>query len=415
MPQREGSSEARLARLMDLHALLAGVARDIGPATDLGAVLTVVLRAMRSLVAFRGGTICLVDGENQVYVAASDPPVSPEVMAARLPVGSGLAGRVIATGQTVYSPDLDSDRRVDPDLRRLGSNAGMTTFLAVPLVCLGRVIGVLQVDSAEHDAFDDEDVQVLEGLAVQVAGAIESAQRHEEAMRLEQLKSDFIARVSHELRTPLTIVSGFTETLLAHGDGFDESQRAVMLERMQAGMQRLETLVEELLTVSGYEAGVISPRPSRLSVIEVLESVRAAAGDNAERITTSCDPDLSVTADRRLLSHAVTLLVDNALKYAGEAELTAGRDPSTSELIVDVRDHGPGVPGFLGDRVFERFTRGDTNKPGMGLGLPLAKMLAGGCGGRLDLLVPPDGGALFRIRFVAAPVSMAAPPAARSR
>src|SRR5581483_918915 len=245
MPQREGSSEARLARLMDLHALLAGVARDIGPATDLGAVLTVVLRAMRSLVAFRGGTICLVDGENQVYVAASDPPVSPEVMAARLPVGSGLAGRVIATGQTVYSPDLDSDRRVDPDLRRLGSNAGMTTFLAVPLVCLGRVICVLQVDSAEHDAFDDEDVQVLEGLAVQVAGAIESAQRHEEAMRLEQLKSDFIARVSHELRTPLTIVSGFTETLLAHGDGFDESQRAVMLERMQAGMQRLETLVEE--------------------------------------------------------------------------------------------------------------------------------------------------------------------------
>jgi signal transduction histidine kinase len=413
MPRREGSAEARFARLLDLHALLTGVARDIGPAVDLGAVLTVVLKAMRSLVAFRGGTICLVDGENQVYVAASDPPVSPEVMAARLPVGSGLSGRVIATGETVYSPDLDNDRRVDPELRRLGSNAGMASYLALPLICLGRVIGVLQVDSADLNAFDDEDVQVLEGLAVQVAGAIESAQRHEEVMRLEQLKSDFIARVSHELRTPLTIVSGFTETLLAHGDSFDESQRALMLERMQAGMHRLELLVEELLTVSGYEAGVISPRPARLAVTGVLDRVRTAVGDNAERITITCEPDLAVTADPRLLGHAVALLVDNALKYAGEAELWAGRDTDTSEVIIDVRDHGPGVPGFLGNRVFERFTRGDTNKPGMGLGLPLAKMLAGGCGGRLELLMPPDGGALFRIRFVAAPVSMAAPPAGR--
>jgi K+-sensing histidine kinase KdpD len=399
--QRVASSEERLERLLALHALLSSVAREIGPALELPPVLGTVLGAMRSLVGFRGGTICLIDDAGQVYVAASDPPVSPEVMAARVPVGTGLSGRVIASGQTIYSPDLDCDSRVDPTLRRLGSNAGMCSYLAVPLVCMGRVIGVLQVDSAEVDAFDAEDVQVLDGLAVQVAGAIESARRNEEVVRLEQLKSDFIARVSHELRTPLTIVTGFTETLLAHGDEFDEAQRALMLERMQSGMDRLTTLVEELLTVSGYEAGVISPRPVELRLVDLLRDARYAAGDNAGRITVDCGEDVSVSADPKLLRHAVGLLVDNALKYAGTAELRAGREAATEQVVLDVRDHGPGVPGFLGERVFERFTRGDSNKPGLGLGLPLARMLTGGCGGRLELLTPQDGegGALFRIRF----------------
>jgi K+-sensing histidine kinase KdpD len=397
--QRVANSDERLARLLELHTLLGGVARAIGPAQELGPVLKVVLDAMRSLVQFRGGTICLVDDDGMVYVAASDPAISPEVAAARVPVGTGLSGRVIATGELIYSTDIDTDRRVDPALRRLGSNAGMRSYLAVPLVCMGRVIGVLQVDSTEIDAFDIEDLQVLEGLAVQVAGAIESARRHEEIMRLEQLKSDFIARVSHELRTPLTIVSGFTETLLAHGDSFDQTQRGLMLERMQAGMRRLTSLVEELLTVSGYEAGVISPQPIELHVVDVLEDVRSAVGDNADRIAINCAKDLNVVADPRLLRHTLSLLVDNALKYAGEAELQGERELATDEIVIDVRDHGPGVPKFLGNRVFERFTRGDSNKPGMGLGLPLARMLAGGCGGRLELLTPADGGALFRIRF----------------
>jgi signal transduction histidine kinase len=398
--QRLASSDERLERLLELHALLAGVAREIGPAQELEPVLHVVLQAMRSLVSFRGGTICLLDDEGMVFVGAADPTISPEVAAARVPVGTGLSGRVIATGEPIYSPDLDLDERVDPALRRLGSNAGMRSYLAVPLICMGRVIGVLQVDSAEADAFDTEDVRVLEGLAIQVAGAIESARRHEEIMRLEQLKSDFIARVSHELRTPLTIVTGFTDTLLAHDAQFDAAQRALMLERMQTGMSRLTALVEELLTVSGYEAGVISPQPVKLRLVDLLGEVRAAVGDNAGRVEIQCADDLIVVADPRLLRHAVGLLVDNALKYAGAAELNGGRELVTDEVVIDVRDRGPGVPKFLGDRVFERFTRGDSNKPGMGLGLPLARMLAGGCGGKLERLTPPDGGALFRIRFL---------------
>src|SRR5438105_11110954 len=130
----------RLSRLLGLQTLLAHVAREIGPALEVQPVLKSVLGAMRSLMDFRGGAILLV-GEGQLYIAASDPPVEAEMLALRLPVGSGLAGRAVSDGRTVYSGDLDDDERVDPAIRSMGSNAAITSFLAVPLVCLGEVIG----------------------------------------------------------------------------------------------------------------------------------------------------------------------------------------------------------------------------------------------------------------------------------
>lgn len=144
---------------------------------------------------------------------------------------------------------------------QLGSNRGMRSSLAVPLVCLGRTIGVLHVEAPEVDAFDESDVQLLEGLATQVAGAIERARRHDEVLELEWLKSDFITRVSHELRTPLTVVCGFTETLLDLWPRLADEERFRILQRMQAAAGRLHRVVDELVAVAAYETGVV-PRPA---------------------------------------------------------------------------------------------------------------------------------------------------------
>src|SRR5438105_6674570 len=125
----------RLSRLLGMQTLLAHVAREIGPALELRPVLHSILGAMRSLMDFRGGAILLVEN-GEVYAAATDPAVTADVAAIRVPVGSGLAGRAVAEGRVVYSPDLDRDHRIDPKIRRTGSNAAMKSFLAVPLVCL---------------------------------------------------------------------------------------------------------------------------------------------------------------------------------------------------------------------------------------------------------------------------------------
>jgi signal transduction histidine kinase len=381
----------RLSRLLGLQSLLAHVAREIGPALELQSVLQAVLRAMRSLMDFRGGSILLVE-QGQVYVAASDPPVSREVAEARVPVGKGLAGRAVAEGRTVYSPDLDVDGRVDPILRATGSNAGMRSFLAVPLVCLGEVIGLLEVDSVEPDAFDEVDRTVLEGLATQMAGAVESARRYEQMLELERLKNDFIGRISHELRTPLTIMTGFVSTLVTHDSDFGPEDRKAMLQRTQAAIGRLSGLIDELLTAASFEAGMAEAQISDVEVVPILDEIRAEAVD-PERVRVSCSPGLQERADAKLLKQALHLLVDNAMKYGGNAEITA----IPGEIAV--RDHGPGVPIELGDRVFDRFVRGTTSKPGMGLGLPLVRSLCAAMDATVELESPSDGGASFRIRF----------------
>jgi len=368
------SAEQRLERIAAAQGLLAETSRQLGPAVDLQTTVKTVLLAMRELVSFRGGSICLVEHDG-IRVAASDPPVSPEVQELRLPVGTGLAGRAVAEGTTVSSPDLDADDRVDPEIRRLGSNAGMVSYLAVPLVCLGRTIGVLQVDSGQRAAFDDVDVVLLEGLAAQAASAIESARFIEEMVRLDDLKHRFINMVSHELRTPLTIAAGMLHVYRQQVTAAPELDD--LLDRSEAAMQRLRRLIEELILMSQLAAGVVLATRDPIAVRPLLDEVIRTAS-HPDRVRVTCDDELVWRSDRELLVHVVEALVDNALTYAGDAEVVAG--PTGFE----VRDHGPGLPDdvLVGSGVtFERSARNDTTVAGLGLGLSLVQALVAELGG----------------------------------
>jgi signal transduction histidine kinase len=263
----------------------------------------------------------------------------------------------------------------------------MRSYLAVPLICLGEVIGALQVDSPEIDAFTKEDESLLEGLATLVAGAIETARRYEAVMELERLKSDFIARVSHELRTPLTIVSGFVSTLLTHTDTVDAAQRKHMLQRADAAVSRLSGLIEDLLMLARLETGVVLAVPEPVVLADVLEDVRRTAADPGV-VEFECPPELVVTTDGVLLARALSLLVDNAVKYGGRARLRV------DDRTITVEDEGPGIPDDVRDTVFELFTRGSatTAVPGLGLGLPMARTLLGVLGADLQVASSRDGG-----------------------
>lgn len=391
---RGQSAEERLARLIDLQTLLAQVSRDIGPALELQPVLQTVLAAMRSLVDFKGGTIQLV-GEDGIYIAAADPPVSEDLAAARLPVGSGLSGRVVQTGHTIYSPDIGADARVDQGLRQTGSNKTARSYLAVPLIVLGQTIGAVQIDSVEVDAFDAEDIAVMRGLATQVAGAIEGARRFENILELERLKGDFIARISHELRTPLTIMGGFTDTLLLHGDELSPQRQSEVLNRIKRSIDRLSGLLEEILYVSSLDAGMTQTKPEEVALADLLAEVRTHSFDDS-RVTVDCPPDLVVTTDPVILRHMMNQLVDNALKYGGDACITVRTKP----LEIEVRDHGPGVPESERELIFQRFYRGNHTGAGMGLGLPVARQLSTSIDAEVTVANASDGGgAVFTVTF----------------
>jgi K+-sensing histidine kinase KdpD len=380
-------SAERYERLLEVQSLMARVSREIGSALDLDQVLTTVLAAMRSLVAFDGGVISLVEGDELVMVATDPAPTGSGTM--RTPASTGIAGQVLATGVSASSDDLTET------FREIAVRRGIASYLCVPLICLGDIIGTIQVHANRVGAFDDEAVVLLEGLAIQVAGAVESARRYQMITQLEVLKSDFIARVSHELRTPITIMSGFVSTLLTNHDRLDADTRHRMLERVDVATARLSGLIDQLLMLSRLEAGVVAANVEVVDAANVLEEVRRQS-EQPDAVEVRSTEGLLITTDPSLLIRALGFLVDNALKYAGTCSIDA------SEGLIVITDRGPGIPPAKRAHVFEQFTRAneDTTVAGMGIGLPMARTLLAAAGADLVLEEPADGvGTCLAIRF----------------
>jgi GAF domain-containing protein len=171
VPSPSTDAEAR-------SGLLLRLARQVTGRQDLDDVLAEVFRTLRTVVAFGGGSIQLLDGEGWIQMAASEPAAPPDVKAQRVPLGSSVAGRVILTERPIYLPDIErgvsktSGRRV---------STGVRSYLGVPLVADGRAIGVLQIDSLEVDAWDSDQRDLLIGAAPVVAAAIQNARAHARA------------------------------------------------------------------------------------------------------------------------------------------------------------------------------------------------------------------------------------------
>ena len=372
------SSEDRYERLLAVQSLMARVSREIGAVLDLDQVLATVLAATRTLIEFDGGVISLLqDGE--LRVAAADPPAAASQ--GRVDATGVIAQAVMATGEgIVTSGDL---------------GPGIGSLICVPLVSLGEVIGTVRVMAEDRHVFDDTHLVLLEGLALQVAGAIESARRYEMITQLEVLKSDFIARVSHELRTPITIMSGFVSTLLTNHERLDTESRQRMLERVDVATARLSGLIDQLLMLSRLEAGVVAAHIESVDAARALAEAQrqSEAPDNVEIIT---EPGLKFMTDEALLVRALGFLIDNSLKYAGACTIVA------SHGQLEISDKGPGIPKQQRSQVFERFTRANENTtvPGMGIGLPMARTLLTASGADLTIEDPVDGvGTRMVIRF----------------
>lgn len=238
----------------------------------------------------------------------------------------------------------------------------------------GHLLGHLVVEPEPGAVLDAEDEALLALAASLVGGALERLDLFREVMELERMKADFIARVSHELRTPITIINGFLETMLAHDEALEPERRRHMLERSRVAAGRLGHLIEELLILSRIEGGVLTPRPSAVDLADAFEEVRLTASE-PEQVLILGGVQGRLTTDRSLLVQALGLVVDNAIKYGGVAELSARRDDG--RWVAEVRDRGPGFGDDVRGTAFEMFARSQQASmvPGLGAGLAIARTI----------------------------------------
>jgi two-component system OmpR family sensor kinase len=251
----------------------------------------------------------------------------------------------------------------------------------------------------------------LNGMLAQIEAAFRARTASESRTRR------FAADASHELRTPLAAIRGYAE-LYRQGAVREPDDVARTMGRIEDEARRMGGLVEDLLLLARLDQQLPARTdPVDLAVLagDAVHDARGLAPDRTVRLVgvrPGGGPEPSVvTGDENRLRQVVANLLANAVRHtpAGSPiEVAVGREGATA--VLEVRDHGPGIPPDHAEKVFERFYRVDSSRTrgqggGSGLGLSIVAAVVSAHGGRVGVAPTPGGGATFRLELAAAEVA----------
>lgn len=216
----------------------------------------------------------------------------------------------------------------------------------------------------------------------------------------------FTADASHELRSPLTAMRGEIEVALRR-DREPEEYREVLNSTLEE-VARLSRTSEELLTLARSDSQTLVPAPAEVDVSDrlrrIVERLQATADARGISLTVDAAEPTYATIDAEMLDRITWNLVANALRHAASA-VSIGFATEDSNLVLVVRDDGPGLRGVDPESLFERFYRSDEARTpdgsigGTGLGLSIVRALAESHGGSASAATRPEGGAVFTVRL----------------
>jgi two-component system phosphate regulon sensor histidine kinase PhoR len=211
--------------------------------------------------------------------------------------------------------------------------------------------------------------------------------------KLEAVRKDFVANVSHELRTPLSVIKGYIETLVDGHQDMPLADRERFMKTIQRHTERLNSLLEDLLTLSRLES--INPGLRREStdlaplLKNILEDYRARPAAAEHTFSAAMDPAISsLLIDPLKITQVLENLIDNAVKYTPKgSRIDVSTTLRENRVEICVRDNGPGIPDADLPHIFERFYRVDKGrsreKGGTGLGLSIVKHIVQLHGGQV--------------------------------
>ena len=337
--------------------------------------------------------------------AAEDTPAEHALAALAMRRSATIA----APGSTGM-PELEQDP-LDPALAAAG------LVLVRPLAGPDHPLGVLALGEKKTERrFVEPDLALIDAVAVEASAALErmllvrrAAEEESRLHRQEELdrkKSEFLSQVAHDLGTPLTSILWSSQNLLDGvlgplAPGGTDAARSI-----RDAASHLSRLVTNLVAIARLDDGVpgLRPEPVRLSdaLVEAVSAIAPVAARKGVRIELAVsDGTPPAHCDREGLMKAALNLLDNAIKYAppGSAIVVRLARPAAGVQTFAVEDHGPGVPDAQKQAIFERYARGDNPapgaRPGLGLGLFVARTCVEACGGTLDVRDVPGGGASF--------------------
>ncbi|MCX6992045.1 MAG: ATP-binding protein [Kiritimatiellaeota bacterium] len=449
IPVRQGNTLLAVARVSlpltvidwSLHAVVRNIIMGWLIVAILFAVVTWLLsrRISRPLEDMRRVAERIARGDLEARVARPDSEELGDLartlnqMAAQLGERLGTITRQRNEQEAVLASMVEGVLAVDRDERILHLNHAAARLLELaPEQARGRSI---------QEAVRNRDLQAFIGATLARTGSAESEiviygneerylQLHGTALtdiaghnigalivlnditrlkRLETVRRDFVANVSHELKTPITALKGCVETL-SDNESMDPVENSRFLAMMVRQVARMETLVEDLLSLSRIEFDAERKRIAldQGAIGDVLQraaqSFTVAAAAKSISLVVECPAEVFAPINAALLEQAVGNLLDNAIKFSanGTRILISGR-LAGNEVEIQVTDQGPGIEKKHLSRLFERFYRIDQSRSramgGTGLGLAIVKHIALAHRGTVAVESTLGKGSTFTIRI----------------
>lgn len=305
--------------------------------------------------------------------------------------------------------------------------------LCQPLYATGRIIGTLNLGRTSAAAFDTQDIDNLEGMAPHLAVAIRNAQllvnlqlsleevtraqeklhaANEELKTLDELKTNLLSNVSHELRTPLVAIMGYSDMILNGKAGPINNTQREYLEISLRNIEKLVTLIENLLDFSRLHRGDERLVFDRFDLTDCakasMQIVKPVADGRKMSLLLDCPPEpIIVEGDKGKMGQVFNNLLSNGVKFnhnGGEVKITLRQ--TETDVEVEVSDTGIGIPKEAHEKVFKRFYQYDASSTrkygGTGIGLSISQDIVRLHGSSISVESDEDKGATFRFTLALA-------------
>jgi signal transduction histidine kinase len=375
---------------------------DVSPAVSRGlSVVDRVSAVARALTTTTGGVVAL---QREVVRIAALLAGEGATAAMALREGDHFAlanlDVPVATGITdgwERSSDVLAGKRLSREV------AGRGSLLVLPMFYGGEVIGALAVMSPHTPRRSGDTEDVLASLAGNAAIAMENARLYEqerEAVRrlrqLDAMKTNFLSTVQHEMRTPLTAILGLSDLIDMCWETWSDPSKLDALRDIQVAAKNLDGIVETIIDFSADDGPVMA---LALGDIPLAPAAHAAVETIGERhkgglpipAAVEMDPDITLAADPDRLGQVLRALIDNAVKFSdgkGSVLVRASR-AGEGVVLVEVIDHGIGIPDADVEHVFDRFFQVDNTATrrfgGTGMGLALVKRVVDAHGATIEI------------------------------
>ncbi len=312
-----------------------------------------------------------------------------------IPVDTTLAGKAVLSRTTFYS----NDTKTEPSFLFIPDGVKILSILCTPLLSKSKVLGVINLSSANPDHFTTEAGRILSIVSGYVAMSVENVNLLKDLLAKERLSAlgAMASTMVHDMKTPIHVIGGFAQLLL--DEGGDRIEREEYYRTIQTQLKRFTSLAEDTLEyVRGHESSLtFTPITLEILASEVSKAFGPLLDKNGISLSCTVVNNATIKVDWDKFWRVIDNIVKNsinAMSDGGKMNITfTGAD---REAIMEFSDNGPGIPAMIREKIFDPFVTMD-RRNGTGLGLAIVKKIVNQHGGSITVTSSPGSGSTFII------------------